>query len=92
MGHAGAAQGFHQRFLNDAVLDVEGQLAGALLGCAPAHTMGKAGDVADFLGLHPLALFGDGSGTMICALGDGAHMLNFGRVNHMDFFLSKIVP
>ena len=92
VGHAGAAQGLHQSLFDDAVLDVQGQLAGALLGSAPAHAVGKAADVADFLGLDPLALLGNGSRTVICALGNGTHMLNFGRVNHMDFFLSKIVP
>ena len=41
MGHAGAADGLDQGFLDDAVLDVEGQLAGALLGSAPAHAVGE---------------------------------------------------
>ena len=59
VGHAGAAEGLHQRFLDDAVLDVQGQLAGALLRRAPADAVGKAADVLDFLRLHPLALFGD---------------------------------
>ena len=68
MGHAGAADGLHQGFLNDAVLHVQGQLAGALLGSAPADAMGKAGDVGDLLGLDPLALLGDGGGAVISAL------------------------
>ena len=80
MGHAGAADGLDQRLLNDALLDVERQLARALLGSTPADAVGKAGNVGELLGLHPLALFG----TVICALGDRAHMLNFGRVNHGD--------
>ena len=84
VGHAGAADGLDQRLLNDALLDVERQLARALLWSAPADAVGKAGNVGELLGLHPLALFGDGSGTVICALGDRAHMLNFGRVNHGD--------
>ena len=84
VGHAGAADGLDQRLLNDALLDVERQLARALLGSAPADAVGKAGNVGELLGLHPLALFGNGSGTVICALGDRAHMLNFGRVNHGD--------
>ena len=38
MGHAGAADGLDQGFFDDAVLDVQGQFAGALLRGAPAHT------------------------------------------------------
>ncbi len=92
MGHAGAADGLYQRFLNDAVFHIQGQLAGALLGCAPADAMGKAGDIADLLGLHPLALFGNGSRAVISALGYGAHMLNLSRIDHNDdvpFFVLK---
>ena len=88
MGHAGAAQGLDQRLLNDTVLDVEGELAGALLGSAPAHAVGEAGDVLNFLGLDPLALLGEGGGTVVRALGDGAHVLHFGRVDHVRTFLS----
>ena len=91
MGHAGAAQGLHQGLLDDAVLHVQGQLAGALLGGAPAHTVGQTGDVLDLLGLDPFALFGDGSGTMVRALGNGAHILHFGRVDHVRAFLSLYV-
>jgi hypothetical protein len=54
--------------------------------------MGKAGNVADLLSLNPLALFGNGSRAVICALSNGTHMLNFGRIDHVDFFLSKNVP
>ena len=50
MGHAGAADGFHQGLLNDAVLDVQRQLAGTLLGSAPADAVGQAADVGDLLG------------------------------------------
>jgi len=89
VGHARAADGLNERFLNDALLDVERQLAGALLGRAPANAVGKAGDIGDLLGLHPLALFGNRGRTVICALCDGAHMLHFGRINHSDLpFLS----
>ena len=82
MGHAGAADRFDQSFLNDAVLHIQGQLAGTLLRCAPAYAMGEAGNVADFLRLYPLALFGDGSRAVVCALGNGTHVLNFSCVNH----------
>ena len=93
VGHAGAADGLHQSLLDDTVLDVQRQLAGALLGCTPAHTMGVAADVLDLLGLNPLALFGNGSGAMVCALGDGAHILYFCTVNHGKFpFFQKTFP
>ncbi len=90
VGHAGAAQSLHQGLLDDAVLDVQGQLAGALLGSAPADTVGEAADVLDLLGLDPLTLLGDGGGAVICALGNGAHVLYFGGINHeilLPFFL-----
>ena len=77
MGHAGAADGLHQCFLDDAVLDVECQLAGALLRSTPADAVGKTADILDFLRLHPLALFGDRRRTVVCALGNGTHMLDF---------------
>ena len=82
MGHAGAADGLHQSLLNDALLDVQGQLAGTLLGSTPADTVGKTADVLDLLSLDPLALFGDGSGAVVGTLGHGAHILYFCTVNH----------
>ena len=39
MGHAGAADGLHQRFLDDALFHVQRQLAGALLRRAPANAV-----------------------------------------------------
>ena len=82
VGHAGAADGLHQRFLNDALLHVQGQLAGALLGRAPADAVGQAGDVRDLLRLYPLALFGDRRGAMVGALGDADHFFYFLGVLH----------
>ena len=41
MRHAGAADGLDESFLDDAVLHVEGELAGALLRRAPTDTMRK---------------------------------------------------
>ena len=91
MGHARAADGLDQSLLNDALLDIERQLAGALLRRAPADAVGEAGNIGDLLGLDPLALFGDRGRTVICALRNGAHMLHFGRVNHNDLpFLSSV--
>jgi hypothetical protein len=52
--------------------------------------VGETADVGDLLGLNPLALFGDGSGAVIGALGHGAHMLYFCTINHGNYsFLSK---
>ncbi len=61
-GHARAADHLDQGLLDDAVLDVEGQFAGALLGRAPADPVGQTGDVLDFLGLGPPAFLGMGAG------------------------------
>ena len=77
MGHTRAADGLNECLLDDALLDVERELAGALLGCAPAHTMRKAGYVGNLLGLNPFALLGDGCGAVVCALSDGAHVFHF---------------
>ncbi len=71
-----------QGLLDDAVLDVEGQLAGALLRRAPADAVRQAGDVLDFLGLHPFALFGDGRGTVVGSLRHADHFFNFAGILH----------
>ena len=84
MGHAGAADGLHQSLLDDAVLHVQRQLAGALLRGAPADTVGEAGDISDLLGLYPLALLGNGSRAVISALGHRTHVLHFRRIDHSD--------
>ena len=91
MGHTGTADGLDQSLFDDAVLDIQAQLACALLRCAPAHAMGKAGDILDFLCLHPFALFGNGSRAMIRALGNRAHMLDFCSIDHIQVFLSRIL-
>ncbi len=83
MGHAGAAQGLHQSFLHDAVFNVEGQLAGALLGGAPADAVAEAGDVFDLIGLDPLPLLRDGRGAMLRAFCQGAHLLYFVGIIHI---------
>jgi hypothetical protein len=56
--------------------------------------VGETADVRDLLGLNPLALFGDGSGTVIGALGHGAHMLYFCTINHgkFPFFQKAVLP
>ena len=77
VGHARAADGLNEGLLDDAVLDVLRELAGALLRCAPTHTVRKTGDVGNLLSLDPLALLGDGCGAVVCTLGNGAHVLHF---------------
>ena len=77
VGHAAAADGLHQRLLDDPFFNVEGQFAGALLGSTPANAVRQAADILDLAALHPLALFGDGSGAMVGALFDAYHFLDF---------------
>ena len=76
VGHAGAADGLNEGLLDDAVLDVQAQLAGTLLGSAPAHTMGVAADVLNFISLYPFAFFGDGGGTVLRTFCDRAHIVD----------------
>ena len=77
MGHAGAADRLHQRFLDDAVLDVQRELAGSLLGSAPAHAVGQTGNVGHFLDLRPSAFLRNRRRAVIRPLGDHAHLFNF---------------
>ena len=72
-----------RRLLDNAVLDVEAELAGTLLRGAPTNTVGVAGDVGDLLGLNPLALLGDGRRSVVCTLGNRAHALHFCRILHV---------
>ena len=80
--HAGASEGLYESLLDDTVLDVEGELAAALLRSAPADTVGKTGDVLDFFCMHPFALLGDGSIGVVGAFSNAAHLLHFFCVNH----------
>ena len=52
--HPGATDGFNQRLLDDSLFDVQCQLTGALLRCAPADAVGQAADVLYFLGFVPI--------------------------------------
>jgi hypothetical protein len=79
VGHTGAAEGFNQSFFDNTVFNVKGKLAAALLGSAPADTVGITGNIGDLLGLDPSALFGNGSGTVVGAFCYNAHSLNFVR-------------
>ena len=73
MGHTGATNRLNQRFLNNAILYIQGQLACALLWSAPTNTMGQTRDITDLFGLYPAALFGDRCRAMMDALGDRTH-------------------
>src|SRR5699024_11570975 len=72
----------YQGLLDDAVLDVQAQIAGALLRSAPAHAVGVAADVLNFVRLDPFALFRDGRRAVLGAFGDGAHGFDLCRIRH----------
>ena len=82
VGHARAAERLDQRFLDDAVFDVEGQLAGSLLRGAPAHTVRQARDVFDLFGTYPFPLFGNRGRRVVGTLLHAAHLLHFMCVDH----------
>ncbi len=77
MRHSGAADGLNQRFLDDALLYVQRQLAGPLLGSAPAHSVGQARHVGYFFDLGPTAFLWNRCRAMIGPLGNYAHLFNF---------------
>jgi len=82
VSHTGATDGLHESLLNDAVLYIKRQFAGTLLGSAPTHTVGQAGN---FLGLRdcgPCTLLRDGSRAVIAALLDATHVFYFVCVLH----------
>jgi len=76
MCHARTTDGLDQRLLDDAVLDVESELAGSLLRRTPTDAVREAVDIGNLLCLNPFALFGDGGRTMISPLRDRAHELD----------------
>ena len=77
MGHAGASDGLHQSLLDDALLYVQSQLTCSLLGCAPADSMGQAGNILDLFGLYPLRFLRDRSCAVVYALGNFTHCFYF---------------
>ncbi|WP_431651149.1 hypothetical protein, partial [Erwinia amylovora] len=52
MGHTRAADGLNECLLDDAVLDIQGQLTCALFRCTPADAMGQAADILDLSHQH----------------------------------------
>ena len=77
VSHTGAAYSLYESLFDNAVFDIERELAGALLRCAPAHTVSIAGNIGDLLSLNPFALFGKGCGTMVGTFGYTAHGIYF---------------
>jgi hypothetical protein len=77
VSHTGATDSLNKCLLDNAVLNVEGKLACALLRCAPTNTVSETGDVTDLLCLNPKSLLGNGSGTVVRTLGNYAHVLYF---------------
>lgn len=83
VGHAGAAEHLHESLLNDSFFHVEGQLAAALLGGAPADAVRKPGNILNLFDRHPGPFLGDGGGPWLqpCAT---RHMFCTSWVNAMS--------
>ena len=77
VGHARATDGLDEGFLYDTVFYVKRQFASALLGSAPAHTVGQTRDIDDFFGFHPFSFFGNRCGTVVGALFYNTHVFYF---------------
>jgi hypothetical protein len=77
VSHTGAANGLNQSFLDDTVLNVQGQFARTLLGSTPAHTVGIAGNVTNLSCLYPHAFLRQRSGTVVRAILDYTHFSHF---------------
>ncbi len=84
MRHAGAAKRFNQSFLDDAVFNIQRELASTLLRCTPAHAMCKTGNIFDFLRFNPLRLFRNRSCAVLRALSNRAHHFDFFCVDHLS--------
>ena len=82
MGHAGAADGFHQRFFDNSVFYVKSKFAGSLLRRTGSHAVRKRGNILDVIGLYLTPLLRNGSGTVVGTLRHGAHSFHiFGTVH-----------
>ena len=64
------------------VLHIQGQLAGSLLRGAPAHPVRQAGNILDFVCLHPPAFLGDRSRAVVWPFCNSTHSFHFVGVNH----------
>ncbi len=81
MCHPAAANRLNERFLDNAVFDVQRQLACALLWSAPAHAVGQARDVGYFFNLGPTAFLWDRRRAVIRPFGNYTHLFNFMRMH-----------
>ena len=90
MGHAGAAQRLDERLFDDALFDVQGQFAGALLRRAPADAVRQTGDVFNFFGMNPCTLFGDGRGTVMGTSFHAHHLGHFIGILHVSSSLHEV--
>ena len=77
MRHARAADRLNEGFLDDAVFDVERQLAGTLLRSSPANSVRQAADVLDVLGFYPFAFFRNRGSTVMYFLCYACHIFHF---------------
>ena len=77
MSHAGASDGLYKSLLDNAVFYVERELTCSLLRCAPADTVGIAGDILNLFRLNALRFLGDGRCAVMYPLCNRAHVLNF---------------
>ena len=84
VGHTGTSDGLDEGLFDDAVFNVQGQFAGALLRSAPAHTVSQTGNILDFIGFHPFAFFRDRSRAMLGAFCNDTHILDLRRISHCD--------
>ena len=77
-------------FFNNAVFDIEGKLAGALLRSAPAYTVRKAADVLNLFCLNPFALFGYGSRTVVGPFMNAYHVFYFMCILHRVLSIAEL--
>ena len=77
VSHTAATDRFDKGFFDNAVFDVKGKFARALLGSAPAYAVSETADVLNFFCLNPFAFLGNGGGTVVGTFFDTAHFNNF---------------
>ena len=77
MGSAGTAGGLHQGLLDNAVFNIQRELAAALLRGAPANTMGKAADIPNLLDLDPVSLLRQLGRAVALGTGHFFHAFHF---------------
>ena len=63
--------------------NIKGELAGALLGCAPAYAVSKTGNIGDLLCAYPQTLLRYRGGFVLCAFCNAEHFFNLMGVLHI---------